>query len=120
MMRGGETMFANNQVRLQAPGRKALGSVSSVFILTRDDLCFADNQLEVEADVRFALSDTVLFAATLRAEANRLQEAALCPLSLTSFASAMNNTSDNQTTFLLAAAAANPAKLVKQHNTTLF
>jgi hypothetical protein len=120
MMRGGETMFANNQVSLQAPGAQGLGTLSSVLILTRDDLCFADNQLEIEADVRLAFADAILLAATLRAQANRMQEAAPCWFSMMSFATAMNNTTNNQTTFILGASAANPAKLVRDPNTTLF
>ncbi|MET1110385.1 MAG: right-handed parallel beta-helix repeat-containing protein, partial [Allosphingosinicella sp.] len=120
MMRGGETMFANNQVSLQAPGEQGLGTLSSVLILTRDDLCFADNQLEIEADVRLAFADAILLSGTLRAQANRMQEAAPCWFSMMSFATAMNNTTNNQTTFLLGASAANPAKLVRDPNTTLF
>jgi predicted RNA-binding protein with TRAM domain len=120
MMRGGETMFANNQVSLQAPGGQGLGTLSSVFILTRDDLCFADNQLEVEADVRFALADAILLAATVRAQSNRMQEAALCPFSMMSYGTGMNNTTNNQVTFILGAAAGNPGKLVSTPNTSLF
>lgn len=119
MMRGGETMFANNQVSLQAPGEEGLGTLSSVVIITRDDLCFSDNQIEVEASVRFALTDAILIATTLRADANRHQEAAICFLSLISLGLAMNNTSNNQTSFKLAAAAIDPSKLVKQHNISL-
>lgn len=120
MMRGGEIMFANNQVSLQAPGDQGLGTLSSVFILSRDDLCFADNQLEVESSVRFALSDAILFSGTLRAQSNRMQEAAFCPFSLLSFGTAMNNTSNNQTTFFLFASATDTTKRVNQPNTKLF
>jgi hypothetical protein len=119
MMRGGETMFVNNQVSLQAPGGQGLGTLSSVYILSRDDLCFNDNQIEIEADVRLAFADAILFSGTLRAQGNRMQEAALCLFSMTSFATAMNNTTHNQTTFLLGASAANPAKLVNDPNTSL-
>jgi hypothetical protein len=119
MMRGGETMFANNQVSLRAPGGQGLGTLSSVFILTRDDLCFADNQLAVEAEVRFALSDAVILAATVRAQSNRMQEAAWCPFSMLSFGAAMNNTTNNQSTFIVGAAVGNPGKLVSEPNTSL-
>ncbi len=118
LLRGGETMFANNQVSLQPPGDQGLGTLSSVFILSRDDLCFADNQLEIEAGVRFALADTLLFASTLRAQANRVQEAAFCLFSLLSWGLA-NNTANNQTTSILFAATPGGGKLVDEPNTSL-
>lgn len=115
-LRGGETLFANNQVSLHAPrDDDNAATVSSVLILTRDDLGFADNQCEVEADLTIAVTDAVLLAATVRASANRMQEAALCLISLLSWGG-LNTTADNQTTFLLLAAASNPTKLAEHDN----
>lgn len=118
LLRGGETMFANNQVSLHSPTGQNTGTVSSVLVLTSDDLCFADNQLEVEADLGLAVFDALLLAVTLRATGNRAQEAAPCLVSLLSWAW-MNTTTSNQTTFFLVAEAANPAKRIQDHNLSL-
>jgi hypothetical protein len=115
-LRGGEVLFSDNQVSLQPPDEQGQGTISSVFILTRDDLGFADNQVEIEAGVFFAFSNTILIATTLRAEANRCQEAAFCALSLGSFALGLNNTSNNQTTCVLGAFAPNSDNVVSEGN----
>jgi hypothetical protein len=115
-LRGGEILFSDNQVSLQPPDEQGQGTISSVFILTRDDLGFADNQVEIEAGVFFAFSDAILIATTLRAEANRCQEAAFCALSLGSFALDLNNTSNNQTTCVLGAFASNSDNVVSEGN----
>jgi hypothetical protein len=120
MLRGGETMFANNQVSLHRPGDANAATISSVLILTRDDLCFADNQLEVEADLLFAMADALLLATTVRANSNRMQESALCIFSLASWGLGLNTTADNQATFSVNAVANNPAKLVERDNLTVF
>jgi hypothetical protein len=119
-LRGGETLFTDNQVSLHRADDARAATVSSVLILTRDDLGFADNQVEVEADLLFALANALLIATTVRANSNRAQESALCFFSLLSFGLAMNTTADNQATFRVAAAANNPAKLVDRDNLTIF
>ena len=119
LLRGGETLFTDNQVSLHAPqGEDNAIVISSVLIFTRDDLAFSDNQLEIEADLTLAVIDAILFGWTLRATANRMQEAALCLFSLLSWGG-LNNTSDNQTTFLLNAVATDPSKLVERDNVSV-
>ena len=120
LLRGGETLFANNQVSLHRSDGESGATLSSVLILTRDDLCFADNQLEVEADLLFALANAILFATTVRANSNRLQESALCVFSLLSWAFSLNTTADNQATFLVSATATDPTKLIERDNLTIF
>jgi hypothetical protein len=118
LLRGGETLFANNQVSLHSWGDDNAATISSVLALTRDDLCFNDNQLEVEADMVLALTDALLLGTTLRACANRMQESALCIFSLLSWGG-LNTTADNQTTFWVNASATNPAKLAEHDNLTI-
>jgi hypothetical protein len=127
-LRGGETMFANNQVSLRAfaldepgtDGSNRNGTISSVLIHTGDDLCFADNQLEIEGDLLFAFTDAWLFAKTVRASSNRMQEAALCLLSMWTFGDWLNTTGHNQGTFGIYATATNSAKLKTPDNQSVF
>ncbi|WP_404337149.1 hypothetical protein AB2M62_01350 [Sphingomonas sp. MMS12-HWE2-04] len=117
--RGGETLFADNQVSLRGGPASPAAHVSSVLILTLDDLGFADNQCELEADVAFSIADALLVGTTLRVTANRLQEAALCFGSLMSLGLLMNTTAHNQSTFLTVANCSIPAKLVDTPNLTM-
>jgi hypothetical protein len=94
-------------------------TLSSVLILTRDDLGFADNQLEVEADMMFALADAILMGTTIRAHGNRLQESALCSFSMMSWGLMLNTTADNQSTFKVSPLCATP-KLINRDNLSLF
>jgi hypothetical protein len=119
MLRGGETLFVDNQVSLHRAEDTQAATLSSVLILTRDDLGFADNQLEVEADMLIALSDALLMGTTIRAHANRLQESALCMFSMMSWGLMLNVTADNQSTFQISASCATP-KLIDSPNLSLF
>jgi len=114
--RGGETLFDDNQVSLRAGPGGFAGHVSSVLILALDDVGFADNQCELEAEVAFCIVDALLMGLTLRATGNRLQEAALCFGSLASMASVLNTTSLNQSTFFTFASG---PKLVDTNNLTI-
>lgn len=114
--RGGETQFDDNQVSLRGGPGSFAGHVSSVLILALDDVGFADNQCELEADVAFCIIDAMLIAPTLRATGNRLQEVALCFGSLVSMASVLNTTSLNQSTFFTFASG---PKLVDTDNLTM-
>lgn len=117
--RGGETLFDDNQVCLRSGLGRPAGHVSSVLVITLDDLGFADNQCKLEADVTFSMADALLIATTLRAAGNRLQEPTLCFASLLSLAMLMNTTALNQSTFSVLANCINPAKLVDADNLTI-
>ena len=119
MLRGGEILFNDNQVSLHRAEKTDAGTLSSVLILTRDDLGFSDNQLEIEADMMIALSNATLMGTTMRALGNRLQESALCIYSMMSWGMMLNNTSDNQSTFTISPICATP-KLVNRDNLRLF
>ena len=118
-LRGGETLFNDNQVSLRGGPGEMPAHLSSVLILSLDDIGFADNQCELEADLAFAFFDAMVLGGTLRATGNRLQEPVLCLLSLMSWSWLMNTTALNQSTFGMAAGCNLPAKLVNVNNTTL-
>jgi hypothetical protein len=118
--RGGETLFNDNQVALRGGPGDPAGHVSSVLIVSLDDVGCADNQIEIEADVALSLVDTILVGTTLRATGNRLQDSALCFASLVSFGFFMNTTAMNQGTFGIAAGCGVPAKLIDTPNLTIF
>jgi hypothetical protein len=117
--RGGETLFANNQVSLRGGLGKPAAHLCSVLLIALDDLAFADNQCELESDVAFSIADAVLVATTLRATGNRLQEPVLCIGSLMSLGIFMNTTALNQSTFFTFAQCSFAAKLVDVNNMTL-
>jgi hypothetical protein len=117
--RGGETMFNDNQVALRGGPGEIAGHVSSVLIVSLDDIGCADNQIEVEVDVALTLLDTLLVGTTLRATGNRMQESALCFASLVSFGLFMNVTAMNQGTFGIAAGALVASKLIDTPNLSI-
>jgi hypothetical protein len=117
--RGGETLFSDNQVSLRAGPANPAAHFTSILIVTLDDLGFADNQCEAEADNAFLLADALLIGMTLRVSANRFQEPVLCFASLVSAGVALNDTTHNQGTFGITASCFNPAKLVDTPNTSM-
>lgn len=84
--RGGLVMVANNQIALQRPAPDGPEySITSILILTLDDLGYADNQFGVDLNRLFVVFDALLLATSLRVNANRAQEAALCWKSIIGF-----------------------------------
>lgn len=99
MQRGGLVMFANNQVALQEPKPDGPeGSVSSIIIITLDDLGVTDNQFGVDANRGFALIDALLLATSLRVNSNRAQEAAFCWRSIIAASATATFATHNYTT----------------------
>jgi hypothetical protein len=118
--RGGETLFNDNQVALRGGPGDLAGHVSSVLIVSLDDVGCSDNQIEIEADVALSLLDALLVGTTLRATGNRVQDSALCFASLVSYGVLMNITAMNQGSFRVSAGCAVPAKLIDTPNLTIF
>jgi len=107
--RGGETMFANNQVSLRRPEPDGpAGTASSIFIASLDDIGFTDNQYEVEGNRLFAVINAILLGVTVRSTSNRGQEGAFCLQSIFSFGLVFNTSSLNQTTTPITALSLNP------------
>jgi hypothetical protein len=119
LFRGGETLFNTNQVSLRRGANQVTGHVSSILIISLDDISCADNQIEIEADATFSLVDTVLVGTSLRATGNRLQDPIYCFYSLATHGIYMNSTAMNQSTFPVSASAGT-SKLVDTSNLTFF
>lgn len=100
-MHGGETLIDDNQITLSLSGAKAPGTLSALFVLSADDVSLQDNQIEIENEVGFFMTNTLVFGATARVRANRFQEHLQRGfLSAITFAF-LNNTSHNQSTHCL-------------------
>jgi hypothetical protein len=120
-LRGGEMLINDNQISLRRHSPALGTTVSAVLLLGQDDVSFSDNQVEVENEVDFFLTNTLAIGATLRIGGNRMQERLLpLPAGFLSIVSYgfLNNTSNNQTTHCILAAGL-PAGRVVAGNTTI-
>jgi hypothetical protein len=117
--RGGETIVNDNQIVLRGGPAGPSGNLSSVLLVSLDDLGFADNQTEVESDVALCLIDSIVVGTTLRVTGNRFQASSICIYSAVSLGFWMNSTALNQGTSLIFATCANAAKLVDADNLSL-
>ena len=114
----GLVLFANNQVTMDVFERGPTRALSSVFIVTLDDLAFHDNQCVANTSDDFVLSQALLFAVSLRVSDNRFTEGILNALfSALTLGIFMNTTTDNQGTHCIIALG---NRLVRFPNTTLF
>ena len=102
----GEILFNHNQVTLDALDAGLTLTVSSVFLLTLDDLCMVGNASSCDLAIDFGITNLLAFGLSIRVTDNRFKEMIL-PLPdawqsvfLTSAATlgAMNATHDNQGT----------------------
>ncbi len=118
-MRGGETMVNDNQIILRRSTGRAPGTVSSVFLLSADDIALQDNDMEIENDVGYFLTDAFVLGATARITGNRLQERLDRGLLSGITFGLLNNTSNNQSTHCLLAFGPY-AGLVFDHNRSVF
>ena len=98
----GMTLFNDNQIRLESVlgGSGPFGAPASIQIISLDDICFDANQ-SVVVDPRAAsaafLSNTILFARTLRATSSRFREILGQTLASSLITGGgVNNTSANQ------------------------
>jgi hypothetical protein len=114
----GRVLFADNQVVLDATERGLTLSVTSVTIITLDDVGYTDNQSQMLLVDDIVLTNTLLFGVSLRAVSNRWEE----PLPNTLFSAVtlgvMNVTAHTVATHCIVAVA--PVKLlVKDPNVIL-
>ena len=114
----GLVLFANNQVTMDVFETGFTLALSSIFILTLDDLGFHDNQCVANTADDFVLTQALLFAVSARVTDNRFTEglanALLSALTLGLF---MNTTAHNQGTHCIIALG---NRLVRFPNTTIF
>lgn len=118
-LRGGELLMNDNQISLRRHSSEFGVSVSAVTLLGADDISFCDNQVEVENEVQFILTNTLAISGTLRVSSNRLQERVFAGiLSAVTFAM-MNQTASNQTTHCILAVGWPQARVVTANRSVL-
>jgi hypothetical protein len=109
----------DNQISLRRHSPRLGGSVSAVMLLGLDDISFCDNQVEVENEVQFILTNTLAMAATLRLATNRLQERITAGFISAITLALMNQTAYNQTTHCIVAIGLPQARIVAGNRSVL-
>jgi hypothetical protein len=100
--RSGAILFADNQVSLARPSPNGpRGGLSSILMVSYDDIGFVDNQIDVQAARLYCTYDAMLAGATVRATSNRAEEAVLCSRSIVTTASRSAIVALNQSTYAL-------------------
>jgi hypothetical protein len=121
LLANGQVLFNDNQVNLDLLALGNSVSISSVLILTLDDLSFADNQCEANLALRqdFLIVNTLALAMSVRTESNRWKEGLYnALLSALTIGLMMNTTVVNQGTHCIIARGW-PPLLVDEGNTVL-
>jgi len=116
---GGNVLFSGNQCMLDVIETGITLSVSSVAILSLDDIGFVDNQCDCSLLDDIVLSHVVLFGFSLRACNNRFKESLLHARFSAITLGLVNNTTHNQATHCILARAFIPAYRVAIPNTIL-
>jgi hypothetical protein len=98
---GGETLVNDNQISLRASSARTSGTISAVLVMSGDDVSLCDNQIEIENDAGFFLTDGLVLGATVRVDNNRFQERLFAGHLSAVTLGFLNNTSHNQTTHCL-------------------
>jgi hypothetical protein len=116
---GGNVLFADNQCLLDVIETGITLSVSSVAILSLDDIGFVDNQCDCSLLDDIVISHIVLFGFSLRACNNRFKESLLHARFSAITLGLVNTTTHNQATHCILARAFIPAYRVATPNTVL-
>ena len=95
----GNVMFHDNQVVTDLTETRVSFAISSVLIVTLDDVTVQDNQLDCDFYLDFLFTNLLAVGMTLRINNNRLKETLFITLySSVGLGLIFNNTSDNQAT----------------------
>jgi hypothetical protein len=114
----GNILFSNNQTTLDLRAPEINFALSSQFIASLDDVSYVGNQSECTSLLDIVLSNTVIYAVTVRTNDNRFQEGITWAFySLLSYGF-MNTATTNQATHCLQVLG-NPAYRVSTGNTVL-
>jgi hypothetical protein len=112
----GKTLVTENQITLDLIDEAVALRISSILVVTLDDLGMTDNQCEVTTTNVFCAADAVLLGGSVRVADNRFSETWMrTRFSALSFG-IMNTTTDNQSTHCLLAGAAMPILRMFKHN----
>jgi hypothetical protein len=122
VMANGQVLFSDNQVNLDLLGVGSEFSVSSILIITLDDVGFHDNQCEANLYLfnDIILSHALIFGMSTRMTGNRFKEGFLSAFfSAVTLAFFANTTSLNQGTHCFLPLCFVPANLVRDGNTAI-
>lgn len=97
----GNVLFDDNQCSLDLMETGVSLAVSSILILTLDDVGFHDNQCDCNLLVDFVLTQAILMGMSVRATDNRFKEGVLNTLFSAVTIGQFNTTTDNQSTHCL-------------------
>lgn len=97
----GKVLFSGNQCTLDLRDAGASFALSSVAIVSLDDVGFHDNQCECDLFDQFVLVPTILLAMTVRMSDNRLSEGWVNSWWSASTTGVLNATTNNQSTHCL-------------------
>ena len=95
----GNVMFNDNQVVADLMEREISKTMSSVLIISLDDISFADNQLDASFLIDLMISNAIVLGMSVRISDNRFKESLILSLfSTVSLGLLFNHTVDNQAT----------------------
>jgi hypothetical protein len=97
----GNVLFSNNQCTLDLLEKGVSFSVSSIFILSLDDIGFHNNQCDCSLLDDVVLSQAIMFGISLRVSDNRFKEGLRNALYSAVTLGMLNMTTDNQATHCL-------------------
>ena len=121
VLAGGNVMFVNNQVTLDMQAAGFGFAITSITILTLDDLAFEDNQCECNLIDDFVLTNAALAGVSVRAIGNRFKEGRFnAYFSALTVGVPLNGTSQNQATHCILAESSDPNFLVFSDNRMLW
>ncbi|PYS67640.1 MAG: hypothetical protein DMF69_22440 [Acidobacteria bacterium] len=99
----GKTLICENQITFDVPDEPLGFAISSVFVLSLDDLGMTDNQCELTSTNQFLFANAILAAGSVREADNRFAETWMHVALSTWSIGGMNTTTDNQSTHCMRA-----------------
>jgi hypothetical protein len=120
LLANGQVLFSDNQVNLDLLAKGLSLALTSVLVVTLDDLACHDNQFEANLLDDFLISHAIHLAFSQQTSGNRWKEGMLnALLSAFTLSFAMNTTTDNQGTHCIVTRCALPTRIVDDHNIAL-
>jgi hypothetical protein len=112
----GKTLVSENQITLDVITQPQAFGITSILILSLDDLGFVDNQCEISSTNVFYAIDAFLFGGSVRVADNRFSETWFRTFLSAWSVGLMNTTTDNQATHCMLATALIPTLRIFRDN----
>ena len=112
----GKTLISENQITLDVITQPQAFGISSILIISLDDLGFVDNQCEISSTAVFYAIDAFLFGSSVRVADNRFSETWFRTFLSAWSIGLMNTTTDNQSTHCILATALIPTLRIFRDN----